>query len=64
DHEALNNAWLPGRVTVVGKQLDLEVVLAWPKAVMTSTYHTAQRLTEAKLFDTSTRELDNSALEN
>ena len=62
DHEALNNAWLPGRVTVVGKQLDLEVVLAWPKAVMTS--NTAQRLTEAKLFDTSTRELDNSALEN
>jgi hypothetical protein len=37
-------------------------VLAWPKAVMTS--NTAQRLTEAKLFDTSTRELDNSALEN
>ena len=62
DHEALNNAWLPGRVSVVGNQLDLEVVLAWPEAVMTS--NTAQRLTEAKLFDTSTRELDNSALEN
>ena len=62
DHEALNNAWLPGRVSVVGKQLDLVVVLAWPKAVMTS--NAAQRPTEAKLFDTSTRELDNSALEN
>ena len=62
DHEALNNAWLPGRVSVVGKQLDLEVVLAWPQAVMTS--NIAQRLTEAKLFDTSTRELDNNALEN
>lgn len=61
DHEVLNNAWLPGRVSVVGKQLDLEVVLAWPKAVMTS--NTAHRLTEAKLFDTSTRELDNNALE-
>ena len=62
DYEVLNNAWLPGRVTIVGKQLDLEVVLAWPKAVMTS--NTAQRLTEAKLFDTSARELDNNALEN
>ena len=62
DHEALNNAWLPGRVSVVGKQLDLVVVLAWPKAVMTS--NAAQRPTEAKLFDTSARELDNSALEN
>ncbi len=61
DHEALNNAWLPGRVSVVGKQLDLVVVLAWPKAVMTS--NAAQRPTEAKLFDTSARELDNSALE-
>ena len=62
DHEALNNAWLPGRVSVVGKQLDLVVVLAWPKAVMTS--NAAQRPTEAKLFDTSARELDNSALKN
>ena len=62
DHEVLDNAWLPGRVTVVGNQLNLEVVLAWPKAVMP--FNTAQRLTEAKLFDTSTHELDNSALEN
>ena len=62
DHEVLNNAWLPGRVSVVGKQLDLVVVLAWHKAVMTT--NAAQRPTEAKLFDTSARELDNSALEN
>ena len=62
NYKVINNAWLPGRVSVVGKQLDLVVVLAWPKAVMTS--NAAQRPTEAKLFDTSARELDNSALEN
>ena len=62
NYKVINNGWLPGRVSVVGKQLDLEIVLTWPQAVMTS--NIAQPLTEAKLFDTSTRELDNSALEN
>jgi len=62
NYKVINNAWLPGRVSVVGKQLDLKVALAWPKPVMTS--NTAKRLVEAKLFDTSTRELDNNALEN
>ena len=34
DHQLVNNVWLPGRVTIRGQQVDLEVVLAWPKPVM------------------------------
>ena len=34
DHQLVNNVWLPGRVTVRGQQVDLEVVLSWPKPVM------------------------------
>ena len=34
DHQLVNNVWLPGRVTILGQQIDLEVVLSWPKPVM------------------------------
>jgi hypothetical protein len=34
DHQLVNNVWLPGRVTIRGQQVDLEVVLSWPKPVM------------------------------
>ncbi len=36
DHQLVNNVWLPGRVTIRGQQVDLEVVLLWPKLVMAS----------------------------
>ncbi|RZO82123.1 MAG: hypothetical protein EVA66_03765 [OM182 bacterium] len=34
DHQLVNNVWLPGRVTILGQQIDLEVVLSWPRPVM------------------------------
>ena len=36
DHQLVNNVWLPGRVTIRGQTVDLEVVLLWPKRVMAS----------------------------
>ncbi|MBL6814579.1 MAG: outer membrane lipoprotein LolB [Pseudomonadales bacterium] len=34
DHQLVNNVWLPGRVSIRGQQVDLEVVLLWPQPVM------------------------------
>ena len=36
DHQLVNNVWLPGRVTIRGQKVDLEVVLLWPRRVIAS----------------------------
>ena len=36
DHQLVNDIWLPSRVTIRGQQVDLDLVLSWPKPVMAS----------------------------